>query len=143
MVDYYKELNITGGEPMLFPQELLAFLHKFYAAADSAFKHTVYLYTAECRDLEMFMRVLNHVDGITLTLHNQGDVAPFEHLNNMLNKRGPYHKSLRLSVFGDITLPDKPYPLWNIQMGRVYLDECALPEDDLKVMRWNYERRPV
>jgi len=137
MVNDYKVLCVSGGEPMLFPQELIAFIKRFHGANKWDENTIMYLYTAKCDDLEMFMRVLDLFDGVTLTLHNQNDIASFEHLNNLLNLKGPYNKSCRLNIFGDIVLPDKPYPLWSIEMNRIYLPL----EDDMKVMRHNYEGR--
>jgi hypothetical protein len=139
MVGKYTEVNITGGEPLLFPMEVKAFIHRF-KALDGPPSTKLFLYTAYINDIPEFREILKIVDGITLTLHEQSDVLRFRELNYLLNLSGPFNKSLRLSVFGDIKLPNRPYPLWNIMMNRRPLTECPVPEDDLLVMRYNFER---
>lgn len=147
MVENFDMLCITGGEPMLFPNEVIAFIKRFRALELQLANYTLwsektklYLYTAYAQDLFKFRRVLALVDGITLTLHEQSDVPAFQKLNYELNMRGPYDKSLRLSVFNEITLPRQPFPLWNIMVGREWLDYCTVPEDEMLVMRYNFER---
>ena len=73
---------ITGGEPMLFPNELYAFLMR--TGAGSILKPPHILYTADCHDLPILIKLLKLLNGLTLTLHEQKDVLDFRILNSYL-----------------------------------------------------------
>jgi hypothetical protein len=142
MVSDYHTIAITGGEPMLYPQQLIAWIKRYRALEDyfDLDRTNLILYTAFTKDRDMLFKVLELVDSMTITLHNQDDVSPFEVFNMKLENTGPYDKSLRLSIFGDLVMHNKPLPLWNTMKNRVALDQCPVPEDDMLVLRDNFER---
>ncbi|MHA2402435.1 MAG: hypothetical protein ACXADH_05530 [Candidatus Kariarchaeaceae archaeon] len=141
-INNIETLCISGGEPMLYPFQLLAFINRYKALQSVCYKPTtLYVYTAYIKDVEMVMKVINKVDGIVVTLHDQYSVGMFELLNNSLEMFGPYDKSLRLNIFNhNVQLPKRPFPLWNVMRDRQWMDECPLPEDKMYVLRNNFER---
>jgi hypothetical protein len=135
-VNRWDECMITGGEPMLFPFELLAFLGKWRALERPTLcRCKLIVYTAFVRDMETVIKVLKASDGITLTLHEQLDVDQFEILNRELMLREIYDKSLRLNVFKGVRLPKTPLPLWEVKKDIVWLKDCPLAEDELYMLR--------
>jgi len=134
-VSQFNQVMVTGGEPMLFPHEVLAFGRR-YRELDQYPGTQLILYTAFVKDLPMVNQILNLYNGMTLTLHDQGDVAGFERLNSRLLHNGPYNLSLRLNVFKGVRLTDRPYPLWQIKSDIVWLDSCPIPENEvIRVLR--------
>ena len=131
---------------MLYPNSLSAFVKRFRILENRASyprwhePTKIILYTAYVKSYNKISLILKRIDGLTVTLHKQEDVEDWLQLNNHLIANGPYGKSLRLSVFDYITIPSMPFPLWNIQQQRITLDKCPVPEDDMLVMRNNYER---
>lgn len=67
----WDEVYITGGEPMLRP-ELVRELSR-----DIAIDAMVYMYTAKVDNVHEAIDTLRELDGMTLTLHEQADVAHF------------------------------------------------------------------
>jgi len=66
----YKEIIITGGEPMLMPTELNEFITRLKGIND--YKGKIFLYTALFDALnERHRKVLSRVDGITYTIHSE------------------------------------------------------------------------
>ena len=132
----WDQILITGGEPMLFPHEVIAFVKKLRGVYGYSRHTNIYMYTASCVDQKMFLEILEWIHGYCLTLHTQDDVGAFERINSHLNLVGPYDKSMRLNVFRGVTLPNKPYPLWNIKKDIVWLKDCPLPPDEtIRVLR--------
>jgi MoaA/NifB/PqqE/SkfB family radical SAM enzyme len=137
---FTKELIITGGEPMLYPNEVYAFIKH---VRQLGYKHKIYMYTA-CvaggvldKNYTYYSKMLNNgLDGITLTLHTQSDVADFRALNHMLMAKEHYGYSFRLNVFKGVELDKVPYPLWTIKRDMVWIENCPLPKDEvLMVLR--------
>jgi hypothetical protein len=127
-------IMLTGGEPMLYPDLVIDTVRQIRQWS----KAPIYLYTAKVDDLSAVLRVLDHIDGITLTLHEGKDVAPFRVLDwyllkrpNSLNRK---HKSLRLNVFKGIEIGD--HPLWKIKNNIQWIKNCPLPDDEI-FMRLN------
>jgi len=63
-------IMLTGGEPMLKPHVLLQIIKEIRQQTAAL----IYVYTANVDDLDAAFAVLEAVDGITLTLHEQSDV---------------------------------------------------------------------
>lgn len=126
-----KEIIITGGEPMLYPDDVMAFC-KALRANDYTGK--LYMYTAM---VTLWSRqVLFELDGMVVTLHDQEDVSYFYEFNDSLVGQGPYDKSLRLNVFKGVNLTGKPLPLWTIKQDIEWIPNCPLPKDErLMVLR--------
>ena len=86
----YDEMIITGGEPLLDP-DLVVAVSRILRHIHPTMK--MYLYTARC-DAQAVQRVLPHVDGIHFTIHanaNFADLGRFHELQSrVLNGRsGP------------------------------------------------------
>lgn len=120
----WDEVFLTGGEPMLDPDQVIATAVSFGPAAK------VYLYTAKVDDLNATLRVLFALDGMTLTLHEPSDVEPFLALNQVLlnaSQRGWLGWSLRLNVFKGVRLPEVDLSLWLVHTGKAWIQNCPLP----------------
>lgn len=127
-VQNYSSIIITGGEPLLFGEELLNNITWF----KSSTKAPVIVYTAMLRRIELFQRVLSTCDGITLTLHENYDVEDFLRLNGELLKGDFHFKSLRLNIFKGIEIPkDTNLTLWKIKDNIEWIENCPLPSDEV------------
>lgn len=137
----YSEIIITGGEPLMSYKidKLNHMLREIHDRKDITAK--VYVYTANPKHI---LLCLPYVDGITLTLHDQSDVAEFEWMNRFLPtlkienpQSGPTPKyrpySYRLNIFKGVTLltPDSDYlEKWRIKDNIEWIKDCPLPEDE-------------
>lgn len=67
----YDEIFITGGEPLLFLDEVIGFIKAIRLVS----KAKVFIYTAyqSAFSSHELLRAIKHSDGITLTLHEQRD----------------------------------------------------------------------
>jgi organic radical activating enzyme len=126
-IDDLREANmiiLTGGEPMLYPEKLMYAIIgvRLYTSAP------IYVYTAKVDNLAA-MRVLMMADGMTLTLHTQGDVEPFLAFAEQV--RFIKGKSLRLNVIEGIDLTSEPEG-WIIKKNIKWRDdgECPLPPNE-------------
>lgn len=105
----YEEVVITGGEPMLKPDILL----RFIKALRKQNKHRrVYLYTA-CLTLDDYRKILEHLDGVTVTLHAEATDEDIRNLKYM--SENLYEEHLDMRLFVDTRVYEK-YDLSNIHM---------------------------
>lgn len=122
----WDEVYLTGGEPMLNPALVFETICRFHATA----RH--YLYTAKVDDLPAVLSLLGFLAGLTLTLHDQGDVAPFLALNERLLGSLNPRWSLRLNVFRGVTIPDGTnLSLWKVKPDMVWVKDCPIPEGEV------------
>ena len=130
----WDEVYLTGGEPMLNPALVFETICRFHATA----RH--YLYTAKVGDLPAVLSLLTFLAGLTLTLHDQGDVAPFLVLNERLLRSLNPRWSLRLNVFRGVTIPEgTDLSLWQVKPDMVWVKDCPIPEGEV-FMRLNQMR---
>ena len=123
----YDEIILTGGEPLTNPDVMAVLADKVRANADPGTR--ILLYTA-VYSIEAHRKVLPHVDGVTITLHEQADVEPFMFLCHWLRgHRWAYEKSLRLNVFKGIIHPDV-CDVFHVKSGIVWLKDCPLPSGE-------------
>jgi hypothetical protein len=123
----YDMVMLTGGEVMLAP-------YAVKAVAKSVRKQTsapIIVYTAKSSPADALIDVLESVDGITLTLHDQSDVEPFQTFNDALKAQGFGKKSLRLNVFKGIDLSGVDTEGWRVQKDMVWLKNCPLPKNEV------------
>lgn len=105
----YKEVVITGGEPLLYPGKLL----KFIKQLNKANRHCkVYIYTA-CLHLEDYDKILGFVDGITVTLHAEATDDDIRNLKYM--SENLWGEPIDMRLFIDHRVYDR-YDLRNIKM---------------------------
>ena len=121
----WDEVCLTGGEPMLDPHGVIHAVCLFPAQT------RIFLYTAKVDDLPATLEVMDVLDGLTLTLHTQDDVAPFLALNEALGLEYR-HLSLRLNVFKGIVVPeDVDISQWKVKDNMVWVKDCPLPKDEV------------
>lgn len=105
----HKEVVITGGEPFLYPRKLLKFIKQLKKANRNC---KVYIYTA-CLHLEDYDKILNLVDGITVTLHAEAtneDIRSLKYMSEHL-----WGEMIDMRLFIDTRVYDR-YDLRNIRL---------------------------
>ena len=136
----YDLIILTGGEPLLIPATLYNVVENIRRLTDTP----IVVYTAKIDDIRMVNWVLDIVDGLTVTLHDQDDVVPFMKFAVFMNHY-KVKKSLRLNVFEGIELPLFKYQeLWQIKRDIVWIDPCPLPTDEIfkqSTPDWNVFRK--
>lgn len=127
----FEEIILTGGEPMLYPQTILEVIDIIRRKT----KTPIYLYTSDVSNIEMTLKILSRIEGITLTLHTQRDSFSLYPLNKSLLAikcfDEAFNKSLRLNVFKGIWLNKTNLSLWKIKDNMVWIKKCPLPKDEV------------
>jgi hypothetical protein len=122
----YDEVILTGGEPMLYPPLISLTVNRIRQQT----KAPIYLYTASCLEPYILLRVLDSIEGLTLTLHTKKDVEPFKDFNAHI-LRGADSKSLRLNVFRGVSLKGLDLSKWEVKKNIVWIKNCPLPKDEV------------
>lgn len=129
----YKEVVITGGEPFLYPRKLL----KFIKQLKKVNRHCkVYIYTA-CLRLEYYDKILNLVDGVTVTLHAEATDDDIRNLKYM--SENLWGEPIDMRLFIDTRVYDR-YDLRNIKMEtwdvvrKLEWKEDCKPEDNEELL---------
>jgi organic radical activating enzyme len=128
----YNEINITGGEPIMYPLKLISLLKK---AKKLKSKPKLYLYMSITNPIYE-NDILNLVDGIHYTLHSDcssGDVTMFENFQNYLNSyKKTVYKSFRLHIFPDISTKINLLPyVWDRIDFKTWVKDSPLPENEV------------
>ncbi len=111
---------LTGGEPMLCPDRVKSYVN-YLRARTIQHPIPIILYTAKPERLpEMDL----HLDGFTVTLHEQADVAPFLKVADLMTG------SLRVNVFKGVELPYWP-ALWSRKTEIEWIPDCPLPTGEI------------
>lgn len=118
----FDEINITGGEPMLYPDELIELITKL-----KFHKKTIFLYTALPLPLHSFYHIIAIIDGVSLTLHNWKDYRIFKYFN--LDKIQAPGKQLRLNTFPKIKFKST---IWDVR-PKHWIKDCPLPAGEILV----------
>jgi hypothetical protein len=131
----FPKVIITGGEPMLVPDDLE---HLCWKLKSNNPKVKIYLYTALYR--HQLSNLLNYdlVDGVHYTLHTgttMDDVRLFYRFQQFLRSMGQQirEKSFRLYINNEVMYPVEVYPpLWARVEVKPFLkeSECQLPEGE-------------
>lgn len=130
----YKEIMITGGEPLLFPLSTEAIIQSIRnIQALQGTNGKIYLYTS-VMDNKSFYPVLDKLDGIVYTPHSKSDVKDFLPINDVLNHHDEITKgkSLRLNLFSNIKkyIPEgTDLSHWKIK-DMEWKDDCPIPEGE-------------
>jgi organic radical activating enzyme len=127
----FDQIIITGGEPLLFGNDMLVLVNKIRKYDVRA---EIILYTAKIDDFSIIDKLLPNIDGITVTLHEQYDIRNFLGLNAYLFEKMLQHsyydnKSFRLNVFKGI----KYYAsnIWKVKDNIEWIEDCPLPNDEV------------
>ena len=122
----YEEIILTGGEPMLKPDLILKVIDKIKEENPTA---KIIMYTAFLNSPKL-IEIVNKLDGITFTLHEQKDVNIA--LKNLIILNHRYSKkSLRLNVFKNINLKGITLNNWKIKDNIVWIKNCPLPKGEI------------
>lgn len=132
----YDEIMITGGEPLLFGNNLLGIILSIKDIIEVTGNTTkIFVYTSVC-DYEKVLDILPEINGIVLTPHKESDIQDFIQLNNFLSLRKDYfyveNASLRLNLFSDMKalLPkDIDLSLWQVK-DMEWVENCPVPEGE-------------
>ena len=125
----YDTIMLTGGEPMLRPKYVVDIVDLIRIENPDA---KIILYTAKTDNPWALLDILDMIDGLTITLHNQDDVLPWIYFDAIARTVG---KSLRLNVFNSIVVPDNIED-WQIKDNIEWIEDCPLPDDEV-FMRLN------
>ncbi len=134
----YEEIMVTGGEPLLFMDNLDTLVEELCMKALNYNKYpNIYVYTSYFKEGIDSLKetILNpYIAGIVLTLHNKEDAEVFTKLNIALNHRcyKGIDKSLRLNLFPDMKalLPkDIDLSLWQVK-DMEWIENCPVPEGE-------------
>ncbi len=123
----YDEVILTGGEPMLKPDVISkALIH-----INKQHHKPIYLYTAKVDNIPVALSVLLRINGMTVTLHEQKDLAPWVAFNAAISKNLKNGKKLRLNVFAEVDMSGIDTTGWVVQDNIVWIENCPLPEDEV------------
>ena len=125
----YGQILLTGGEPLLYPEVLLDEIARIKRRNSMAF---IYLYTAKTDDIAAFCAVLNEVHGVTLTIHEQGDVPDFQVLQAYLDNMYPVikYKSMRLRIRNGINMRGCVSHYWTVDFWEPQ-EVCPVPTNEV------------
>jgi len=126
-INNYKEIILTGGEPMIDPNKIFKVINKIKQKNKDL---SIYMYTAKIDNITAIKLLLMLLDGITITIHEEKDWTSFLNLNNRLNEY-ELKKSLRLNIFKEagyqeFTNSNK----WVIKKNIEWIENCPLPENE-------------
>lgn len=110
-LEKYNEVVLTGGEPFLLSAKLLVRLVKRLHTMNKK----VFLYTSNLANFKDMMKVVRHIDGLTLTLHAEctdKDITGLAILSELLYTG----RCMNLRLFIDKRVYDR-YDLSNIDFG--------------------------
>lgn len=118
----YDKIFITGGEPMLYPEQLLQLIKDIKEYNNTA---EIFLYTALPKPLYKFLEIIKLIDGCTITLHNYKDRDYF--IESGLNMMEFPNKNMRLNAFtrGKLELSDS----WDYRPKK-WIKNAPLPEGE-------------
>ena len=122
----YKEVLITGGEPMLYPNAVLKMAGILSEHSD------VYLYTAKYDD--KLIAITEHLKGVTFTLHKGatlGDMLGFWCAQEAFRAFHGDGKTFRLALDHEITYKMLIYPyVWSMIKIKDWKARCVVPENE-------------
>jgi pyruvate-formate lyase-activating enzyme len=128
----YDEIIFSGGEPLLVPARVEHMTDVIKSVHDAP----IYLYTAKLDNPYLFANILEKVDGMTVTLHEESDIPDFIHIDEMMKRAKGLDKSMRLNVFKEAmgVFHNNLWKGWNVQSNMVWIKDCPIPSHET-VMR--------
>ena len=130
-LSHYKEIDITGGEPLLFPKNLLSLLQYIREGVNYTGQwQTIYLYTNILPIPERFAAILPYLDGICYTPHNEAAALYFVKHAKKVSDFVEGCCSLRLNIFPEVENfipdPERNFPDWKIKWME-WIENCPVP----------------
>lgn len=129
----YKEVMITGGEPLIFIDEVISLADAIKSSSKLAYncETKIFIYTALADGVSA---VLPHVDGIVYTPHSIKDIDSFLKLNRTIGlfPETVNGKSLRLNLFSNMKslIPDSTdLSHWQVK-DIIWIKDCPVPSDE-------------
>ena len=127
----YTDIVITGGEPLLFPENLITLIHNIRSVN---FNIPIYLYTSIFNPSTVNKNILTLISGVTFTIHNRIGFNEFQDLRNFLYEVPMQPYSKRVHIFNDaINFLPPEFSLygWNVRFITWKKDfECKLPKHE-------------
>lgn len=142
----FDELIITGGEPLLFPEETVGLA----ASVKKLYPHIkIYLYTAHVTAFwETFMRFkteknLEFFDGFHITIHEDASEIEIDTLRQLQLFHYIFkEKSMRLQIFPDVNHRITIYPrFWKRITFNPWIENCPLPQNEVFAQYSNLFKR--
>lgn len=125
----YDQVMLTGGEPMLHPMLVMETAKEIRRQNPTA---TIIMYTAKTDQAGLLDAVLNYVDGLTITIHEEADWEPLLRFNAGMTTDQRFRKLLRLNVFRDAGYAGFPFDrFWQVKKDIEWIDDCPLPDDEV------------
>ena len=140
-VKNYKEVCITGGEPMLNPDRTAALIEELWRSPRWCHPSKIYLYTAFARyQQDLFQMLMSGLDGLHYTVHQSSDnVSKYRYvldtiagIHNIesLSEKFP-NKSFRLYIEGGVKTPVTFNPsCWDKVESFNFIKDCPLPKNE-------------
>ena len=139
----YDEIDITGGEPMLFPIRTYKLIQSIRKSDEYTGKHTIiYLYTAQFPSLPtpVAIDIFRDLDGICFTPHDERGVWDFIKLNSAVSFIKNDKISLRLNIFQSVRplfrkinafrgTIEENYPRWKVKKMK-WIKDCPVPDGE-------------
>ena len=128
-VSEYDMVMITGGEPMLFAEEITSYVQYIKSHNPDIL---AYVYTAKVDNLDDSVKVLRNIDGFTLTLHESKDIVPFNKFNDVLLEHPELieGKSMRVNIFKEVGEVKSDTSNWVVKDDMVWIENCPVPDDE-------------
>jgi organic radical activating enzyme len=148
----YSIIMITGGEPMLYPEQTLALVRRIRRESDAS----VYLYSSLFREADRatWVELTALLDGFQFTLHAEADdfdIVAMEHLSAFVATMKHPDRSFRLSIdhrlyehhdFSNLDLSG-----WDVVRKLTWVEDCPLPQGEelflLRVRPDDWDGLPV
>jgi organic radical activating enzyme len=127
----YQEIVITGGEPMLYPDEVLKFISLI---RNVTYNRQIYMYTSYWNGAQKSYDLLSKLDGITFTLHaecNDRDIIALKDLSNTILKSKNNRLFIDTRVYDKYDLSNIDFTNWKVVRKLQWKVECepAVNED--------------
>jgi hypothetical protein len=125
----YDEIILTGGEPIMYGR-LSSLINKIRKQNEKA---KIFMYT-QSNSPYMLLDVLQVIDGITFTVHDNDGLGHFWALEKVLFRFMSHYnlslKSLRLNVFKGVD-DFTPVLNWKVKKDMEWIKNCPLPKDEI------------
>ena len=126
----YREILLTGGEPMLNPELVVQAIREIREQTDAP----IILYTADLTQQLWLFLISGLIDGLTVTLHEAADVPLFYDFDSRFLPSAKLKQRLRLNVFKEAgAVTAKPH--WKVKPNIEWIRNCPLPDGEV-LMRY-------